>query len=395
MKKNYLDFLGLPPLEEPEQMQSMERPPLPPEIVQYLQAKKEQAPLLDQFSNEEYEKAKQAADERNSDLGLAQFAAGAGAALARRDPSDVNAAFDKIRERNKDETVGEFNRKKAQAISDIDTKNKIDNNDQNSAKSKMLQAQISKLYPNAFTSDEIATFTLADQENILKPLELKAKLDARKEEMSAMRQQREMDRQDRALNNNLRKEEITLKRQEVSNDKLNKLQTQFGIANTEQDAKTLKDAYEEKANFDSKINEMIKLREDNNGGALFDREAVARGKQLSKDLLLSYKNMAKLGVLSASDEKIINAIIPADPLEYNSPLAAIQGQDPILHQLKSFKKDSDKDFSTKVATRIRGNPQQSSNFEKSSFPRTVTKGKQSATVSNEAELKEAKAEGWN
>ena len=132
------------------------------------------------------------------------------------------------------------------------------------------------------------------------------------------------------------------------------LNTPYGTANSLDDAKQLKEAHESKKNFDNKIEEMIALREKHGGGAVWNREDVERGKQLSKDLLLEYKNMAKLGVLSQSDEKIINAIIPEDPLAFNSPIAAIQGQDPILHRLKSFKSDSDKDFATRISTRTRG-----------------------------------------
>lgn len=134
-------------------------------------------------------------------------------------------------------------------------------------------------------------------------------------------------------------------------EKLQGLQTPYGLANTIDDAKQLKEAHESKKNFDNKINEMIALREKHGGGAILNREDVARGKQLSKDLLLEYKNMAKLGVLSQSDEKIINAIIPSDPLAFSA--AGIVGQDPILSNLKGFKGDSDKDFRNRIATRTR------------------------------------------
>lgn len=127
----------------------------------------------------------------------------------------------------------------------------------------------------------------------------------------------------------------------------------IGFANSVEDAKSLKSGMESKSNFDNKLNEMIDLRRQHKGGATLDRNAVNRGQQLSKDLLLEYKNMAKLGVLSQADEDIINAIIPPDPLAYSSPLAAIQGQDPILHKLESFKKDSDKDFANRVKLRTR------------------------------------------
>lgn len=133
-------------------------------------------------------------------------------------------------------------------------------------------------------------------------------------------------------------------------EKMQGLKTPYGLANTVDDAKQLKEAHESKQAFDSKIQEMIDLRK-KYGGEAFNREAVARGKQLSKDLLLEYKNMAKLGVLSKSDEDIINAIIPADPLEFSA--ASLVGQDPILHKLEKFKEDSDRDFSTRVQTRTR------------------------------------------
>ena len=140
---------------------------------------------------------------------------------------------------------------------------------------------------------------------------------------------------------------------EKLDEKTQTLATPYGMANTPDDAKQLKEAHVSKKSFDNKISQMIALREKHSGGATLNREDVERGKQLSKDALLEYKNMAKLGVLSKSDEDIINAIIPEDPLQYNSPLAAIQGQDPTLNRLKQFKNDSDTDFKNTVLTRTR------------------------------------------
>lgn len=139
----------------------------------------------------------------------------------------------------------------------------------------------------------------------------------------------------------------------VRDEKMQGLQTPYGTANTIDDASKLKAAHELKNSFDNKIDQMIELRKKHGGGAIWNREDVARGQQLSKDLLLAYKDMAKLGVLSQSDEAILNKIIPEDPLQYNSPVAAIQGQDPTLTRLQSFKADSNKDFETRVSTRTR------------------------------------------
>lgn len=135
----------------------------------------------------------------------------------------------------------------------------------------------------------------------------------------------------------------------VRDEKIQALKTPYGLANTTDDAKQLKEAHESKLNFDSKLNEMINLRK-KYGTEYFNREAVSRGKQLSKDLLLEYKNMAKLGVLSKSDEDIINAIIPDDPLGHS---LGAPGQDPILSNLTKFKADKDKDFQNRVNTRTR------------------------------------------
>lgn len=169
----------------------------------------------------------------------------------------------------------------------------------------------------------------------------------------------------------------------------------LGYANTVEDAKDLKQAMELKKDFDSKLDEMIALREKHNGGALLNREDVARGKQLSKDLLLAYKNMAKLGVLSKSDEDIINAIVPEDPLEYNSPLAAMQGQDPTLNRLKKFREDGQKNWATKMEMRLRkGSPGLQKTTPK--FPLQVRdKNGRVATVSSAEELAEAQAEGFS
>lgn len=122
----------------------------------------------------------------------------------------------------------------------------------------------------------------------------------------------------------------------------------IGYAQTAQDAKDLKTAVETKASFDAKLNELIALRKDK-GVEYFDREAVARGKQLSKELLLDYKNLAKLGVLSQSDEAIINAVIPSDPLGQDY----MPGQDSTLHQLESWKGDIERDYQTKLNNRLR------------------------------------------
>lgn len=164
--------------------------------------------------------------------------------------------------------------------------------------------------------------------------------------------QREFEQKDRQIE--ATRTNTAIAKAEKKEEKEYGLTTPYGLANTVEDAKNLKSADEIKKNFDSKLDEMILLRKNASpADKILDRDAVGRGQQLSKDLLLAYKDMAKLGVLSAADEKILNAIIPPDPLSYNSPVAAIQGQDPVLHKLTKFKEDSDKDFQNRLKNRLR------------------------------------------
>lgn len=125
--------------------------------------------------------------------------------------------------------------------------------------------------------------------------------------------------------------------------------TIYGLARTKDDAKKLKDATELKEAFDSKLSEMIQLREKHGGGEIWNREDVSRGKQLATDTLLLYKDLAKLGVLSKSDERLLNKVIPEDPLAYSF----VPGQDPILSNLKKFKGSAEQDFQTRLNTRLR------------------------------------------
>lgn len=169
--------------------------------------------------------------------------------------------------------------------------------------------------------------------------------------------QKKYEIEQKRIEDSQKKQEANLAKQTLLNDKMSEkmmaLETPVGIARTPLDATNLKAGYEAKKDFDNLLDQMIALREKHGGGQILNRDDAATAKNLSSDLLLKYKDMAKLGVLSNMDTKILNDIIPADPLQYNSPVAAIQGQDPTLAKLKVFKQNSDKDFNTRVKTRTR------------------------------------------
>lgn len=124
----------------------------------------------------------------------------------------------------------------------------------------------------------------------------------------------------------------------------------LGLANTEEDAKKLKDGVEMKVKFDRQLQEMIDLRK-KFGVEYVNREAVGRGKQLSNDLLLTYKNLSKLGVLSKPDMEIVNSIIPADPLGEDGP------GESVLKRLEAFFADTNADYKTTLKTRLQ-NPEE-------------------------------------
>lgn len=159
-------------------------------------------------------------------------------------------------------------------------------------------------------------------------------------------------------------ENTTYQRIKDDEEKAKKEQEEFeekyvpgiGIAYTTQDAKDVKAGAEEREKFDRKLGEMIDLRK-KYGFEVADRAAVARGKALSNDLLLIYKNMAKLGILSKSDETIVNSIIPKDPLGFGG---TFEGEDPILGTLTKFQADIARDFESTISKRIkvRENPKQ-------------------------------------
>lgn len=131
--------------------------------------------------------------------------------------------------------------------------------------------------------------------------------------------------------------------------------TPYGKANTSEDAKEIKQATEAKKKFDRMLDEMIQIRERNKGGSITNFSDIKRGKQLSKKALLEMKNMAKLGVLSKSDEDIVDAIIPDPTGIEDTSFVSNKAQDTVLQRLKALKNDTSNDFQTTLETRLRPN----------------------------------------
>lgn len=139
---------------------------------------------------------------------------------------------------------------------------------------------------------------------------------------------------------------------EKNAEKLEQLRVgDLGYANNADDAKKLKDASVIKDKLNRQLDDMIALRKKHGGGALLNREDVALGKQLATDAKLAYKDLANLGVLSASDKGMLDDILPDDPLEYN--VSGLAGQDPTMAKIKNFQANKNKEFNDSINTRLR------------------------------------------
>jgi len=329
---------------------------------------------------------------------LASFGAGlagnsqAGAMQAlNRNQDSAKARLDEYLA-SKRNVLTEANAERQLAKSDTESQRDMAENDATSNASKVARDSLKAIVPGGNIPE---TMTAAQVRKVFPGYEKAADLKARNEDRMASREERrslaEISRDDRKAASEISREDKLVKEREKKAADLQELETPFGIARTTQDAKDLKTAYETKTKFDRALEEMIGLRK-KHGVEFADREAVDRGRQLSKDLLLMYKDIAKLGILSAADEKILNAIIPADPLEFSS--SQLVGQDSILNNMILFKNDKNAEFDIKLKTRLKDGSTQPPQV--STFPRQVRNAQgEVATVGSEEELKEATAEGFS
>lgn len=369
---NVLSKPALPSVDE------MERSPAVVESPAQMSSKLPS--FMDKFSEDEYQKAKDTSREDNAAMAIAQVLGGFGDVISGRDPSNSAKNFAQYRQQIKDATVGDFEKQKKSAIDDYNTNRSLEQNkitddqrardmDINSDESKMAQALAIKMGVNPAVASKLTAAKFKETSPVM-------------EKMYAIEQAR-LARQDAAAARSESKEQRQFEKDQL-------LETTYGQARTHDDAKQLKAAAETKTKFDRQLQELIQLRKDK-GVEYLDRDSVARAKQLSRDLLLGYKDLAKLGVLSQSDENILNDIIPNDPLGQDwAP-----GQDPTLHKLEKFQGDVNSDFNARLDQRLR-NPsnQQRQKQQQGTFPKQVKKGNQVATVNNAQELKEAQDEGF-
>lgn len=147
--------------------------------------------LLDPESyDSEMKKAQDESKDRKSGLGIAQFLAGAGDAIAGRSPSETAKSFQGIRDNIDKETVGNLESRRKAQLDNLSGNNMLekmqrdkDQTDPNSSQSMSFRKIIESKFPEvarAYGSDW-SKVSAADQELIFKPLQLKEQMEARKE----------------------------------------------------------------------------------------------------------------------------------------------------------------------------------------------------------------------
>lgn len=130
------------------------------------------------------------------------------------------------------------------------------------------------------------------------------------EKIASMRQQEELKRAELENAKAIKMQTAADKAKGQSED----LWTPLGQAKTKNDAKLIKDAHASYLDSKMGVQELIDLRK-KKGAEFLDRESVAKGKMAAANLLLQYKTLVKLGVLSKDDYRLLDRIVPQDPLQ--------------------------------------------------------------------------------
>jgi hypothetical protein len=87
----------------------------------------------------------------------------------------------------------------------------------------------------------------------------------------------------------------------------------LGYADTNDDAKKIKEALDAFQNVKANVSQMRSLR-DKYGSEILDRDAVATGQNLATDTQLQMKTIYGLGQISKGDQEMLSRIVPDDPL---------------------------------------------------------------------------------
>ena len=382
-----------------DSMQSQKSPELPieqskmnPVVENYIKSKINKAPVsipkseneeiqaplvrkpdyMDKFNDEAYANAKQDSESRQDGLGWLQFAAGFGDALAQRSPMESAKNFDNIRARIKDETIGQFNRDKNQAVDDFKNKKMMDTFNPDSEQSIAFKKMIEAKFPDVARSygkmwNQVSA---ADKDNIFEPLKLKENIEARKDSMRIAA----MGRQDAMDYKRAEKAKVTDKQsgELMSHDKA---------------IMAIDDVLAQKKNWDTgKLS--MGMNKVASWVGLDDSKKSAFKADVGEQLAQYIKAISGATVSPTERASLLENV----PSVYDND-ETFEAKAKALRNRLQRNKDIELDYLQKSGKNVSeyGSPKQK---EQSSFPRQVRKGNQMATVSNAEELKEAQDEGF-
>lgn len=155
------------------------------------------------------------------------------------------------------------------------------------------------------------------------------------EKIASLRQQEELKRLQMENTKAIKDQTASEKESRLSDE----LWTPMGQAKTKNDAKILKDAYTGYEGTKTNLDDLIATRKEK-GAEVMDRKSVNQAKTIAADLTVQYKDLAKLGVLSKDDYRLLERLIPTDPLQFDvmahTPAALQQARDLIDTRMNAF-----------------------------------------------------------
>lgn len=367
---------------------SMKMPDVDPLVKQSLL---EKYGLGGNLSDVALKSAQDRANEKKSDLGWLQFAAGVGDAIAGRDPSNSAKVFQGIRDNIQDKEVGSLERQRKAKMEQAQLDGSLtkmqresDLYDPNSQQSKSFRSIIESKFPDVAKAygNNWGNVSAADKESIFEPLKLKEQIEARKDQARILAAGRADAASER---NNAREQAARDKKEEKA--KLSDAQ--------------LKDVQD----FDDTINKaqsaLAQLSDHSNWTGTIDGRVP--------DALVGSDQVAwrsAVGRMSDAYRKLITGAGAS-----NQELARLEGRLPqptdtfedfkakaknLIQETQKAKQSHLKnlEYNGKNVTPFRDDPITTSSSSSGSFPRQVRKGNQVATVKNDKELKEAQDEGF-
>ena len=329
-----------------------------PKVKEYIKSK---YGLLDPESYDaEMKKAEQDAKDRKSGLGIAQFIAGAGDAIAGRSPSESARMFDGVRKNIDADTTGKLETRRKAQMENLSSNSLLDKmqrdkdtTDPNSTQSQAFRKIIESKFPEVAKAygDDWVNVSAADQELIFKPLQLKEQMDMRRDTARMYASQRE---------------DAKRLKQEEKLDK--KKQAMFEIE-------------DRRHNILANLDELDKMIDEDGTWEMFG----SHNQDMERKLDQVATDMAKL-----MDPQSVARPAEVDLIKQSLVKSGFSNRNSTARDvLTNFKSEVQRRADTPYQIRGLEKPQQTG-----SFPRQVRKGNQTAIVSNEAELREAMSEGW-